>query len=405
MPREKKKRIPLVCLTEGKDDIKSINWSEFDKKLPSDRTIISRKHRVELFKSWDPNKNGYLSLAELDGGLQQLFGYGSDVRACISPSVRRAYQGAKNMSGQSSGSAKDYVEKNEFRIFCEFLRYDLYILSLFKAMDTDDDQRVSEKEFKSFVESNQLPGFPSMTDEELSKAFASMDTNHGGMVLYNEFAEYMIQKRVENPTKELISPRRDSQITQNKQPMHSRSPTARRISAKKEGKKGVSHTLIAEHNLTTRADHKRTPQPSRGRKILAPKEKTLEHTSVTDELAAMEKRIMSQIEANHRAHMDKLNSIEEMLKSSNMIGAPTVNQKVKTLISQVATLTTAMNDVAMLIEDKDGGLRLAESKRDSVISNSISTTKANYLDDDDAKFGNDNGSDRDKTESLNEFMT
>jgi len=89
-----------------------------------------------------------------------------------------------------------------------------------------------------------------------------------------------------------------------------------------------------------------------------PNSNTIASTSNIDNalLLKLEEKIMKQVDCNHRQVMGKLSNIENLLRSSNMLGAPTINQKVKSLIGQVATLTQAMNDVTLLLEDKNGGL-------------------------------------------------
>jgi Ca2+-binding EF-hand superfamily protein len=42
-----------------------INWEEINEKLPFERTDDAKEKRRELFKQFDPNGNGYLSLAEV----------------------------------------------------------------------------------------------------------------------------------------------------------------------------------------------------------------------------------------------------------------------------------------------------------------------------------------------------
>ena len=42
-----------------------IDWDEINKKLPFEQTEEAKKKRKRLFSDFDPNGNGYLSLAEV----------------------------------------------------------------------------------------------------------------------------------------------------------------------------------------------------------------------------------------------------------------------------------------------------------------------------------------------------
>ena len=42
-----------------------IDWESINSKLPFQRTDEEKAKRQELFKQFDPNSNGYLSLAEV----------------------------------------------------------------------------------------------------------------------------------------------------------------------------------------------------------------------------------------------------------------------------------------------------------------------------------------------------
>ena len=60
-----------------------------------------------MFRDFDPNGNGYLSLAEIDKGIR-------DVLACdelfnCKPAIMRAYMAAKDHSKSRKRYADDYV--------------------------------------------------------------------------------------------------------------------------------------------------------------------------------------------------------------------------------------------------------------------------------------------------------
>mmetsp|Transcript_29426 Transcript_29426/g.47756 ORF Transcript_29426/g.47756 Transcript_29426/m.47756 type:complete len:246 (+) Transcript_29426:127-864(+) len=202
--RERKKSgLYAFHTAKGLDAIESINWAEFDKKLPSDRGGQSRKQRVEIFKSWNKSRNGYLSIDEVEAGLKLTFCYGNGVRAAVAPSIRRAFRGAKDVTkGKGIGLQKGYIEKNQFRIFCEFLRYDLYIMMHFQGMGALGAEEVSEKEFVEFFRTCNVPGLlPNFSgSDDLKTQFALIDINEIGSIRFDEFAEYMINLKVQNPS-------------------------------------------------------------------------------------------------------------------------------------------------------------------------------------------------------------
>ncbi len=42
-----------------------IDWEKLNDKLPYERTDAAQDKRKRMFKDFDPNRNGYLSLAEV----------------------------------------------------------------------------------------------------------------------------------------------------------------------------------------------------------------------------------------------------------------------------------------------------------------------------------------------------
>merc|ERR550514_2637481 len=74
---------------------------------------------------WDPNGNGYLSLAECDGALQKkLLGTTGDdtVWKRFRPSYIRAFNDAKDAASSKTSRSDDYVTKVEFRLLFSYLR-------------------------------------------------------------------------------------------------------------------------------------------------------------------------------------------------------------------------------------------------------------------------------------------
>ena len=59
-------------------------------RLPQAKTKVSQGKRQTLFRSFDPNGNGYLSLAEIDKGVRDVLK--SDALFDAKPAIMRAFQ-------------------------------------------------------------------------------------------------------------------------------------------------------------------------------------------------------------------------------------------------------------------------------------------------------------------------
>jgi Ca2+-binding EF-hand superfamily protein len=141
--------------------------------------------RVAVFAKFDPNNNGYVSLAECEKGCRDVLGFGD---LLPKPVVMRAYQAARGVSGGHG----DYVEKSEFRLFLVYLQRYLELWQMFAAMDGSssgvDDRRITYDEFQTSVP--QLVQQFGITVDDPKATFDAMDVNGGGMVLFDEFSQW-----------------------------------------------------------------------------------------------------------------------------------------------------------------------------------------------------------------------
>lgn len=51
-----------------------VDWDAIREKLPTEKTPKEKEARKALFDQFDPNGNGYLSLAEVDKGCRDVLG-------------------------------------------------------------------------------------------------------------------------------------------------------------------------------------------------------------------------------------------------------------------------------------------------------------------------------------------
>jgi len=72
----------------------SIDWSEIHAKLPLDESTQDKERRKALFRQFDPNGNGYLSLAEIEKGIRDVLAI--DALFDAKPAIIRAFNSAKN---------------------------------------------------------------------------------------------------------------------------------------------------------------------------------------------------------------------------------------------------------------------------------------------------------------------
>ena len=162
-------------------------------KLPIDLSPESKAHRMQLFKQFDPNSNGYLSLAEVDKGIRDILQI--EELFDLKPVIMRAFQAAKTSNSKSHAKlANDFVEKAEFRLLFVYLGKYFELWELFDAVDTDDDRRVDLQEFKRAVPLINSWG-AKIADPE--KTFREIDANGGGIILFDEFAHWALMKHLD----------------------------------------------------------------------------------------------------------------------------------------------------------------------------------------------------------------
>lgn len=167
---------------------KDFDWDALLKKLPV-RKKEDRPKRKELFKSMDMNGNGFLSLAEVDRGIQDCLNIPKVFDA--KRPIMRAFQAAKNKYKSKSKYGDDYIEWMEFRIFLVYLRQYFEYWVMFCRIDKNFDHKVSKAEFKQALPLIKTWG-SSIKDADAE--FKKIDTNGGGSIMFDEFCAYAIAK-------------------------------------------------------------------------------------------------------------------------------------------------------------------------------------------------------------------
>ena len=173
-------------------DYKNYDWDSLLSSLPIKKTAEDRKKRRELWNQMDINGNNYISLAEFDKGLRDVLKL-PDIFKLKKVSLR-AFQAAKTAVKSSSKYGDDYVGWLEFRIILVYLRQYFEYYVMFCRIDTSDDFKINLEEFKKAVPTLNKWG---VKIDDPVKEFNKIDTNHGGVILFDEFCSYAIKKNLD----------------------------------------------------------------------------------------------------------------------------------------------------------------------------------------------------------------
>lgn len=167
------------------------NWEAFLAKFPVEKTEEQKKLRAEIFDGFDPNGNGYLSLAEIDKGCRDNLGLYELFEA--KKPIMRAYQAAKSVANSNKSEVgADYVGRSEFRVLLKYLRDYFVLWKMFEKIDTGCDARIDMAEFMGAVPKIETTFGVKIANPEAE--FAKIDANSGGQVLFDEFADWALKE-------------------------------------------------------------------------------------------------------------------------------------------------------------------------------------------------------------------
>ena len=171
---------------------KNYDWDSLISKLPIKKTLEERKKRKELWNKIDINGNNFVSLAEFDKGVRDVLNLPDIFK--LKKVILRAFKAAKNKVKSSSKYGDEFVGWLEFRIILVYLRQYFEYYVMFCRIDSSNDFKISINEFKKAIPTLEKWGIK-INDPE--KEFNSIDTNHGGVILFDEFCTYAIKKNLD----------------------------------------------------------------------------------------------------------------------------------------------------------------------------------------------------------------
>jgi Ca2+-binding EF-hand superfamily protein len=142
----------------------------------------------QMWKKLDYNGNNIVSLAEIDKMVVEMVQSGTwPAWLNNKPALMRAYK----KTILKDGDGDDWVEKFEFHALLLNIFWFNKLWQIFDQVDTGDDRRIDANEFVRAMGTIGLH----LSQQEAMAEFNSIDSNHGGQVLFVEFCAY-IRKRV-----------------------------------------------------------------------------------------------------------------------------------------------------------------------------------------------------------------
>lgn len=164
--------------------IKKKAWGDFEdleKKIQKLVTDPSGKGLKKLWSSLDFNGNNVVSLAEVDKMVVDQYPLLNH-----KPALMRAYQATVQ-----GGGGRDFVEKKDFKALLTNLFYYNKLFWVFDQADEGKDRRVDFQEFQFMLTMCGMKMAPAKAKAEFEKC----DHNGGGIILFDEFCEYFVQKK------------------------------------------------------------------------------------------------------------------------------------------------------------------------------------------------------------------
>jgi len=192
--------------------------------------LVKTDNLKQLWRRLDFNGNNVVSLAEFDKLVVEMTQGGAWPDWLNNkPALMRAFTKAK---AGIDGKRDDFVEKCEFHDLLLNMFWFNKLYSIYEDIDTDHDRRISQAEFKQGFKKLGM----NLSEDEASKVFNEIDTDHGGMVLFVEFCAY-VRKRV-NPDD---NPAFDTDIVSGEK--------AGQTIRKKLGNQGTANLVVKKKNV------------------------------------------------------------------------------------------------------------------------------------------------------------
>merc|ERR1712054_158851 len=185
------RRVKRAASIRMRDDMPGLNkWKQFNSLEAEFMAMVKDADKMNaLWDVIDFNDNGKVSLAEIDKAVVERYPLLDH-----KPALMRAY---KQTCLKDGGDGDAWIEPHEFPQLLTNLFYFNRLFAAFEVIDTDHDRRVDFEEFFAGLDKISM----ALSREEAQEVFDRMDSNHGGVVLFDEFCVWYTKKV--NPEREI----------------------------------------------------------------------------------------------------------------------------------------------------------------------------------------------------------
>lgn len=156
-------------------------------------SVTSKETIDELWGKLDANDNDMSSLAEITSFVKTL-----SMDPSKPPKYNGFFIGLNNKKAllrayyrTTEHDSKDedaFVQKDEFPALLRNIYFYNKLWTYFDKIDTDGDARLTKEEFAGGAKHLGVK----LSEEEISEAFNKIDTNSGGIILFDEFCEWCV---------------------------------------------------------------------------------------------------------------------------------------------------------------------------------------------------------------------
>ncbi|KPI87939.1 putative flagellar calcium-binding protein [Leptomonas seymouri] len=160
-------------------------WGSVRQSLPRLKTAVDKERRIALFKEFDKNNSGKLSMEEVYKGCVNVL-HLDEFTTRLRDIVKRAFNKAKDMgTKERNEGSSDFVEFLEFRLLLCYI-YDYFELTvMFDEIDTSGNMLIDANEFQKAVPKIAEWGLE-ISDPDA--VFKEIDDNGSGQITFDEFA-------------------------------------------------------------------------------------------------------------------------------------------------------------------------------------------------------------------------